>query len=63
MYIGDRRNDYCPSINLTQEDVVICRKGYALAQRLHSTSSCQARIYAIDFITSLIITELLRRKH
>ncbi|CAE6430586.1 unnamed protein product [Rhizoctonia solani] len=34
MYIGDGSNDFCPSIRLSENDVVLCRRDRALERRI-----------------------------
>ncbi len=53
VYVGDGRNDYCPSVMLNERDVVLCREGYALSRCLLPSSSCLAKINSINFISSL----------
>lgn len=53
VYVGDGKNDYCPCLKLAEKDVVICREGYPLAERLKHSSSCLAQVYTIDFISGL----------
>ena len=54
VYVGDGRNDLCPCLTLTGEDVVICRKGYALETELAKhISSCHAQVHVVDFTSEL----------
>ena len=52
VYVGDGRGDFCPAINLSEGDVVICREGYTLAHKL-SSKSCKADIVVVDFVKGL----------
>ena len=53
VYVGDGRNDLCPCLKLSERDVVVCREGYPLAELLEQSSSCRAKVYSLDFVTSL----------
>lgn len=63
VYVGDGRNDLCPCLKLTSEDVVICREGYGLQTELQKeSSSCCAKIHTLDFVSVLgdfIISKIL----
>ena len=63
VYVGDGRNDLCPCLQLSEEDVVICREGYPLARLLReSPTSCAAQVHTLDFTSSLgdFISNLLQ---
>ena len=65
VYVGDGRNDYCPCSRLTEDDVVLCREGYALAKILKDGSPCKAQVHTLDFVSSLgdfITSNVLRQK-
>lgn len=55
--IGDGRGDFCPTTLLSKQDVVVCRKGYALAKLTADTAShtttLRATTHVIDFVESL----------
>ena len=55
VFIGDGRGDYCPALQLTEQDVVVCREGYRLAKLIAdtSTNTCKAETHVVDFVQSL----------
>lgn len=66
VFVGDGRGDFCPSLSLSKQDVVVCREGYPLAKLLsrvgtaHAPAaetspdlSCQASVHVVDFVKSL----------
>ena len=63
VYVGDGKNDFCPTQSMNPEDVVICREGYGLASLLKQASCGTGNVYFLDFITSLgdFISEKLLR--
>lgn len=58
VYVGDGAGDYCPCLQLTEKDVVVCREGYRLAQRDHT--HFRATVHVVDFVQSLgdVITKI-----
>jgi len=52
VYVGDGQGDFCPAISLSEGDVVICREGYRLAEKL-SSSPCRAEVIEVDFVKGL----------
>ncbi|KAG8720334.1 hypothetical protein FRC08_000562 [Ceratobasidium sp. 394] len=43
MYVGDGSNDFCPSIRLSEKDVVLCRTGRALERRIRTAPAGQVK--------------------
>ena len=50
IYVGDGRNDVCPSLQLSSNDHVIARKGYTLARNIAKIQDeVKATIHYMDF--------------
>ncbi|KAG9102716.1 hypothetical protein FRC06_001354 [Ceratobasidium sp. 370] len=43
MYVGDGSNDFCPSIRLSEKDVVLCRTARALERRIKAAPAGQVK--------------------
>lgn len=39
VFVGDGRGDFCPSLSLREQDVVVCREGFPLAKLLSSVTA------------------------
>ena len=54
VYVGDGSGDYCPSVKMTERDIVICRKGYSLEKKLgNAKTAIMASVYHVNFEQSL----------
>lgn len=50
VYVGDGRNDLCPSLQLSASDHVIARQGYTLARNIATVKDqVKATIHCMDF--------------
>ncbi|QRW21446.1 2,3-diketo-5-methylthio-1-phosphopentane phosphatase [Rhizoctonia solani] len=43
MYVGDGSNDFCPSVRLSENDVVLCRRDRALERRIKGAPEGQLK--------------------
>ncbi|QRW08406.1 2,3-diketo-5-methylthio-1-phosphopentane phosphatase [Ceratobasidium sp. AG-Ba] len=43
IYVGDGSNDFCPSVRLSEKDVVLCRRARALERRIKAAPEGQVK--------------------
>ena len=56
VYVGDGYNDICPSLALTVNDVVVARRGFALAKHVNDSGLLKATLHVVDFNEALVET-------
>lgn len=54
VYVGDGYNDICPSLSLANNDAVVARKGFHLAEHVNDSGLLKATLHVVDFNEALV---------